>query len=193
MGETTCHRLTEGQRSGYQGDQLRMHFPKVGVGIRRSETRLLSDVQPHTGETEARSSTSLPGSHSIRPQTSGSSRPRGGRESPGPRSLSSQQLPVHLPHSCRRRHRGESLEQKTQGAGQGRAGGGAEAIRGGGPARPSRPSSPGADGTGRRAPPRGPARPPAPAADAAAVAPATAAAGPGHAAAGECPPPAGRS
>lgn len=193
MGKTTCHRLTGGQRSGHQGDHLQMHFPKVGVGTRGSETRLLSDSQSHTGETEARSSISWPGSHGIRSQTSGSSRPRGGRESPGSHLLSGQQLLVHLPHSSLRRHRGESLEQKTQGAGPGRDGGGTEAIRGGGPARPSRPSSPGADGSGRRAPRRGPARPPAPAADAAAAAPAAAAAGPGHAAAGECPPPAGRS
>lgn len=66
MGKTTCHRLTGGQRSGHQGDHLQMHFPKVGVGTRGSETRLLSDSQSHTGETEARSSISWPGSHGIR-------------------------------------------------------------------------------------------------------------------------------
>lgn len=143
MGKTTCHRLTGGQRSGHQGDHLQMHFPKVGVGTRGSETRLLSDSQSHTGETEARSSISWPGSHGIRSQTSGSSRPRGGRESPGPHLLSGQQLLVHLPHSSLRRHRGESLEQKTQGAGPGRDGGGTEAIRGGGPRGPAGPAAPG--------------------------------------------------
>lgn len=90
-----------------------------------------------------------------------------------------------------------SLEQKAGeggavgGAVPAPAGGGANAIRGGGPAWPSRPSSPGADGTGRLHPPRGFARPSAPAASAApvaAAAPAAAADGPGQATTGECPP-----
>lgn len=89
-----------------------------------------------------------------------------------------------------------SLEQKAGeggavgGAVPAPAGGGANAIRGGSPARPSRPSSPGADGTGRLSPPRDLARPPVPAASAAVAAtaaPAAAADGPGQAT-GECPP-----
>lgn len=188
MGTTTCHRLTGDQRPGHRGDQLGMRLPKMGVGTRRSEPRLLSDSPPHIGETEAQSSTPWPGSPSTRPQTTGSARPLvspGSLRGPGP--LPGQQLPSHLPQpGGRRRGAAGRVQNKRRG---GRGGGGAEAIRGGGPERPSRPSSPGADGSGHSAPRRGTARPPA--AFAAAARAAAAAAGVGPAAAGECPPPAG--
>lgn len=90
LGKTTCHRLTGGQRSGHQGDQLQMHFPKVGIGTRGSETRL-PDSQPHTGETEARSSTAGPGhtASGLRPQARPAPGEDGRVQAPGPCPVSS--------------------------------------------------------------------------------------------------------
>lgn len=67
VGTATCHRLTGGQRSGPQGDQLGMRLPKVawsgGGGVKRGASQTLHRI----GETEARSSTGWPGSPSTRP------------------------------------------------------------------------------------------------------------------------------
>lgn len=99
MGTTTCHKLIGGQRPGHQGDQVGICLPKMGVGTRRSETRLLLDSPPHIGETEAPSNTSWPGSPNTRPQTTGATRPWLGRGLPalGPYRASPSQSTSPIP------------------------------------------------------------------------------------------------
>lgn len=126
MGRTTCHRLTGGQRSGHQGDQLGMCLPKLGVGTGRSVTQLLLYSPLHIGETEAQNSTSWPGSPSIRPQTTNSTllREDGVSWPPAPARPAA---PGPPPPPWPPTPAGKVLEQKARGAGPGQAGG-----RGGG-------------------------------------------------------------